>query len=346
MGDCQMIFLIAFLQAYIPLNLPILPISNNSVACPLNSAAVRCAHGLWIDNPTDVKYVLFYVGTVTTGDTIRISLQYADANGLPSGTPLVSASLAVTTAMQNTWQEITFPAPYSVTGTPRQLFVVYDYETYNSGNLNIVGSGGSDPGWRYVSGSYNGSSWTLTGTTPSSFLRKSDGTVVGLGALILAYSSASRSSSNNPNEGGVACTFNRPVRIVGVARTINTSLSAINSVYSIYQGSSLLWTANSPAADTTASAAYMWLPVMLDQPIIAQPGTEYIFAWRPTTTTGSSILFADPGLPSQYHSWFTAYTGGMCRLATRQYGNAWTFDSGTQLWYVYPIIEEVLGGVQ
>jgi len=341
-----MIFLVAFLQAYIPFNLPVLPYQTSTSSCALNSAAVKCAHGLWIDKTTDIKHVLFYVGTVTSGDTIRVSLQYADAAGLPSGTPLVSTSLAVMTAMQNTWQEITFATAHSVTGTPRQLFVIYDYETYTSGNLNINAYGGSDAGWRNVNGTYNGTSWTLNERQPSSFIRKSDGSVVGLGAFINSTGGASRSSSNNPNEGGIACTFDRPVRIVGVARMVNTSVSAINSVYSIYQGSLLLWSVNSPAADTTASSVYVWLPAMLDQPIIAQPGTEYIFAWRPTTTTASAITLSSPGFPSQYNDWFTAYTGGMCRLATRQYGGAWTYNSGTQLWYVYPIIEEILGSVQ
>jgi len=341
-----MIFLVAFLQAYIPFNLPVLMTNNNTVACPLNSAAVKCAHGLWIDKPTDIKHVLFYVGTVTSGDTIRISLQYADSAGLPSGTPLVSTSLAVTTAMQNTWQEITFATAHSVTGTPRQLFVTYDYEAYNGGNLNINGSGGNDPGWRNPSGSFNGSSWTLTGITPSSFLRKSDGSVVGLGAFINARTGASRSSSDNPNEGGIACTFDRPVKISGVARMINTGTSTVNSVYSIYQGTSLLWSASSPVADTTAPASYVWLPAMLDQPIIAQPWTEYIFAWRPTTTANSAIAFVSPGFPPLYNDWFASYSGGMCRVATRLYGGAWTYNSGTQLWYVYPIIEEILGSVQ
>jgi hypothetical protein len=340
-----MIFLIAFLQAYTSFSLPVLSTGNGQAGCALNAAAVRCAHGFWLHRDTDVQYVLFRVGSVTTGDTIRVSLQYADASGLPSGTPLVSASIAITTAMTNTWQEVAFSSAYSVTGTPRQLYVIYDYEVYNGGNLNInVGGGATE--WRYLNGSFNGTSWSFTGTTPSSLLRRADGSVVGLSLYAWTFTSASRSTSNNPNEGGIACTFDRPVRIVGVARTILTSNSAINSVYSIYQGSSLLWSASSPAADTTASGAYVWLPVILDQSIIAQPGTEYIFAWRPTTTTGSAITFADPGFPSQYHDWFTAYTGGMCRLATRQYGGAWTYNSGTQLWYVYPIIEEILGGVQ
>jgi hypothetical protein len=120
--------------------------------------------------------------------------------------------------------------------------------------------------------------------------------------------------------------------------------STINSAYSIYQGTNLLWTANSPAVDT--SGAPLWLAVPLDQPIVAQPGVEYIFAWRPTTATASTVLVSQPGFPSQYNDWFTAYSGGICRIATRQYGGSWTFNSGTELWYVYPIIEEVLGGVQ
>jgi hypothetical protein len=340
-----MIFLVAFLQAYIPLNLPVLSAGPGQASCALAAAAVRCAHGLWLHRDTDVQYVLFRVGNVTTGDTIRVSLQYADASGLPSGTPLISAFIAITTGMANTWQEVAFSSAYSITGTPRQLYVVYDYEAYNGGNLNI-NVGGAATEWRYLNGSFNGTTWSLTGTTPSSFLRRADGSVVGLSLYAWSYGGTARNTTHNPNEGGIACTFDRPVRIVGVARTINTSTSAINSVYSIYQGSSLLWSANSPAADTTAASAFMWLPAMLDQPIIAQPGTEYIFAWRPTTTTSSAIVFASPGFPSQYNDWFTAYSGGMCRLATRQYGGAWTYNSGTQLWYVYPIIEETLGGVQ
>jgi len=346
MGDCAMIFLFALLlQAYIPLSLPELPPTNNSSSCALSAESAKCAHGLWLHRDVDVRHVLFRVGTVTAGDTIRVSLQYADANGLPTGTPLVSASIAITTAMANTWQEVTFSSAHSVTGTPRQLYIIYDYETYNGGNLNIVtASGGSE--WRFISGSFNGTTWNLTGTLPSAFLRRADGSVVGLTTYAWIFTSFQRTSTNNPNEGGIACTFARAVRIVGIARMPLQGYSAINSVYSIYNGTSLLWSAESPAVDTTASSGSTWIAVMLGQPILARPGVEYIFAWRPTTTMASTILVSQPGFPPQYNDWFTAYSGGMCRLATRQYGGAWTFNSGTELWYVYPIIEEVLGGVQ
>jgi len=335
-----MTFLLALmLQAFVPFNIPILPTNNATVSCSLNAANTKCANGFWLHHDTNIQYVLSQIGTVTTGDTIRVSLQYADSASIPDGTPLASVSLTVTAGMANSWQEISFSPPISVTGTPRLVYVVWDYDNYSGGNLQIV-VGGSAPGFRNVRAAYNGTAWSF-GNSPTALLKTSSGSIVGFGFLGWMRSGTGISSTSNPDEGGIACTFNRPLRLVGLARQV-FSVTGNHDLgeFRVYRNNSVLWSAQSGTVDSVGST-FLWLPVAVTQRIILSPNVEYIFAFRATSTTATSVLFSNPQYPSSYNEWFSAHTGGLCRIATRVDDGAWQYNTGNPLFYVVPLLQEV-----
>src|SRR5687768_9301872 len=59
--------------------------------------------------------VHFFLGTVTTGETLAASLQNVDGSGNPDGTADQSGTVAVASSDDNTWKTVTFGTTRSVT---------------------------------------------------------------------------------------------------------------------------------------------------------------------------------------------------------------------------------------
>jgi hypothetical protein len=113
----------------------------------------------------------FKLGVVTTGDTLRVSLQNVDpATGNPDGTADQSGTVVVASADDNTWKTAILGSARVVT-LGELLCLVIDFNSFVAGNLEIqaiqAAAGGSRYGFQ--NSCYNthqvGGSWTKSVST-------------------------------------------------------------------------------------------------------------------------------------------------------------------------------------
>lgn len=110
----------------------------------MDATGERVGHIQQIYKAGNIAKILFYTGTVTTGDTIKASLQTVDmATGLPSGTVLTTATgqkaygtVAVADGDDNVWKTVTLTEVAAVT-QGQWIAVVLEWSSYGSGNIRI-----------------------------------------------------------------------------------------------------------------------------------------------------------------------------------------------------------------
>jgi uncharacterized ubiquitin-like protein YukD len=109
----------------------------------LNATGERCGQIMQIWKAGNIRKVHFMTQTVTTGDTMKVTLQTVDAaSGLPSGS-LIDAEATGTVAVENgddnVWKTVDFgEAPVAVPVTQGQYIAVsIEFNSYGSGNLAL-----------------------------------------------------------------------------------------------------------------------------------------------------------------------------------------------------------------
>jgi hypothetical protein len=129
-----------------------------------------------------ITKVHFYTGTVTTGDTMKVSLQSLDASGNPSGTILATSTgnkaygtVVVDNADDSAWKEVTLTESVALT-VGQQVAIVIEYNSYVAGNMTFVPTFMymSVPGNYYVD-SYATGAWTKGAYGARMILEYSDG---------------------------------------------------------------------------------------------------------------------------------------------------------------------------
>jgi hypothetical protein len=305
----------------------------------LNSTTTAVGHCLMAHAYAQIYGVRFAFGSVTTGDTLTVSLQTSDSAGKPSGTVLASGSIVVTTGMANTEQQVTFGSAaqitagqiycvvYSLPGSPVGNFQIRNY--YESWSPNV---------WMGVV-SYSSGAWGLFGSdnSPSMvLLSSSDGKPYG-GFTPLDYASNYSTTANV--EVGNTCVATAPFNIVGMRLVGGTSSQTKpETTARIYVGGVLRGTATIPAQQKSVSNADVL--VLFPSAVRVAPGTEFTLSIQ--AASGQQIL-STTWLNDQYPPWrvllpFSGLTkcisgpivnGRVSTPLTRQWLGLWAAFDGT-----------------
>lgn len=217
-------------------------------ACAMSAATHACYASFITHRPMSIGGVRFRVGSVTTGDVIRVSLQTVSGH-YPTGTVLASGTISITSGNANSFVQVNFGNLASV-GSGQRLAVVVDYQSYNSGNIQIT-IGGHSGGYvglsnnasgLIASGRYDGSAWSQYGSTTT------------LGLVLLNESGVPIQMYWTPDNPisfvvfssnttiSVACVSRVPIQIEGLY--LSRSASSNYSPYvnlSIEKGGSTVW---------------------------------------------------------------------------------------------------------
>lgn len=108
----------------------------------IDATGERCGNILQIKRAGNIRYVSFFTNTVTTGDTIKVTLQTVDTStGLPTGTLIDSdatGTVVVNDTDDNTWKTVDFGADKNIAVTQGQFIaVVLEWDSYVAGNIKI-----------------------------------------------------------------------------------------------------------------------------------------------------------------------------------------------------------------
>lgn len=300
--------------------------------------------------PGNIRKVHFRTQTVTTGDTVRASIQGRDAaTGDPDGTIANSgdsaANTTVANADDNTWKTTaSFTTDYAVS-TGDRFFVVLDYPSYVAGSMQIQRSSfGSPNNFTYVD--VYAASWTKTSSSLNMTLELDDGTYLPCIGLVPSSSAANTNfnSSSSPNEYALRFVLNTPMRLWGFWFWTNNFSGDTQGV--LYTGGAATdTTATATAAtidkDEKVSTSNFQCFMQFATPADLVAGTVYRLSIKPTTTT--SVGYTRPTAAENNASLATLGMGTDWYESTRAGGN-WT-DNNTNPCAIFPVFSGADDGV-
>lgn len=283
-----------------------------------------------------IQKIVIATATVTTGATMDWGVYQLDSTtGLSSGTVWATnttGTMTIADANDNTYVtsgNLTATADVTV----GQVFVVQlanPAASFGNMNINYVlanqGSGVS------YSANNTGGSYTKGGNAPNVGVLCADGTSMYLAGTApgAATNTITFSSASSPDEIGLVCTFNRPIKAAGIRHYIYTGGFAGNVTFKLYDADSNVLASYIQDKDnlgsTNRTADLLWT----QGDITIMPGSPYRIT---ATPDASNYILAGYTLPSAaYMSQFGG--GATCYKTSRTDAGAWTDDatSANYLW--------------
>jgi hypothetical protein len=299
--------------------------------------------------PFTIAKVGYRVNSVSSAGSVEISIQGNSASGEPDGNILAS----VTTTISSSG---IFSLDLSNSVSVQANGIVWlVFRAVNPGSTNISFFSHNANAYmnaRYASGlnhmfvigaTYSSGTWgSFSFNTKYNFtIYNSSGNPPADIHPSVISAATTASTSSNPNEGGIACTFDRPVVIIGIGRSRATG-GTVNSEYRIYKAGTQI--ASLPVVQLPSGPSYRAFIQMFPQPILLVPGVQYIFSSKPLSTTSESVdIFQSMNsvMPDYLQSLW--HWKGKCTNAARKDNGAWTFGGTAQFWDVRPFFAEAFG---
>jgi len=299
--------------------------------------------------PFAIAKVGYQVYSVSSAGDVEISIQGNSASGEPDGNMLASVTTTISSSgiysrdLSNT------------VSLPANSLVWLVFRAVNPSSTNITFFHrlvGESLNARYASGLFHqfAASATYSSGVWGSFNHRnkyrftiydSSGNPPADIHPSILQAATTASTSSNPNEGGLACTFDRPVRLVGIGR-VQAAGGVEDSEYRVYRAGTQI--ASLPAVALPSGPTYRAFVQMLPQPIVLVPGVQYIVSFKPLSTTSQSVYMyqrLNPVMPDYMQSLW--HWKGKCTNAVRKDNGSWTFGGTAQFWDVRPFFAEAFG---
>lgn len=271
------------------------------------------------------------IGTVTTGDTVRVSFQDVDAaTGDPDGGVDQYRALTIAGGDANTWKTTgLITSDGTDTGTKRTvakgdwLAIVIDYASYVAGSLNISSVTGSISQGSCYTNRYTGS-WTKAAPTPPIALQYSDGVWRRPeGALaILSFTTNTINSGTTPDELALRFKLDAPARLAGAQ--IRGDRDGDYDLVLYDASSTVVASRDKEVRGTTGEAADR---IMFASAVELQAGQVYRLAVKPSS--GTNVALRSITLPSS--DYCAAEIGGAeFYQSVRTDAGAWTDDQASK----------------
>jgi hypothetical protein len=298
----------------------------------IDAAAEKAAFITYAPKTGTISKVGFRTGTVSAGDTLKISLQSVDASGNPDGTILASGDAyqtqAVADADDNKWFLATLVSGASVTkGDP--ISIVIEFNSYVAGNLNIsAGARGIGVSQIYnIYADLYTTTWTKNAYLINAALEYSDGSYAsGFTHPMSALSSYSYNSGSTPDEYGDYFQIPFPCRAAGIVAYVTLNQSSTFTLYDS-DGTTVLASKQLLSAQRYgASYGLFW--AFFDTPVNLLKDTWYRMTVVPNGTTNISLCYFSVDLAAQMDSYAL---GQKCYRTSRTDSGAWTQDTLTRV---------------
>lgn len=267
---------------------------TNNTSNLLDASGEKLAAVFRVPKTGTLAKVRFRTATVTTGDTMKVSFQDVNmATGNPDETADQYRTVSVASSDDNAWITTGLITDDGTDGGVLRsvtrgdlLAIVIEYDSYVSGNMNIVNSAIPVD---YGNGCYTtlktGGTWVKTTATAGCFeLEYDDGTLAYTDTLVPGFNAAGTFASNTtPDE--VALYFRFPVGVtVGGALVIIDIDAACDVVLYDSDGTTALATVSLDSdvrANTNVNGTMVVFPAEID----LTASSYYRLAIKPTTTS-------------------------------------------------------------
>lgn len=283
----------------------------------------------------------FQMGTVTTGDTLKVSLQDVSlTTGEPDNSIDQSGTVVVADGDDNAWKSVTLGADRTVTQGDL-LACVFEFNSYVAGNLNILRDSTANITIVPHCVSDTTGSWAKQSNLPLLAVEYSDGNFYTQGMLSPGSSAIVSVASNTAgaDEYGSYFSFPFPVRVTG-AGFFGAMEGDLDIVLYDSDGTSVLATASLDASVQSTSTAVRIRETFFPSSPTLAANTAYRVALKPTTTTAVSIHVV---------SLFSAAAGGQfpggtaVQLTKRVDAGSWT-QVDTQRCLIWLLLDQADDG--
>jgi hypothetical protein len=305
---------------------------DNESSKTLDGTTGKICLVLPISKTGTITGIQFLTGGVTTGDTIKASLQDIDASGYPDGTADQSGTVSVASTDDYVWKIVTFGSSRSVAAGD-YISVVLEFNSRVSGVMDLANSSppsGNMPNAMIYSGTYT-ASWAYSGR-PQKVLLDYNGTypiqethpIAGMDCQIFG-------NDHTPDEYANKVTYAYKAKMIGVCIQGRTQGSADLVLYN--SASSALDTAAMPYNAVTTGSTNLFCNYFPDGGVEISAGTTYYLSFKPTTTTDARINF----VLVNNASYKTALLGSNTAVyASRTDAGAWT-ETSTRILMIFPV---------
>lgn len=287
----------------------------------LDADGERAAFVFPVRRAGNITKIHFRTGTVTTGDTLKGSLQNVTSAGIPDDTIDQSGTVAVADGDDSVWKTITLGAARTVARGDIVAFVL-EFNAFVAGNLNIARDNANVDTHTYACSRTAAGVWSKVAGAQGAacIIEYSDGVQVQPSQRgHVAASNISIDSATNPNQASLKFTLTAPLR-VDFAKLVPSNTVGWGADFDvvIYNSAGGVVATKTYDADDDLAAtddAYVYF----DTPVELEAGT-YRLAVKPLSLTNIGfILYTEVVL------------GGIAQLPP---GSTWIYSTkdGASAW--------------
>jgi len=309
----------------------------------LDNTGEYCSQLVTIHESLTIKYIHFYVTSVTTAGDVIASLNAVNSTSQPAipGDILGSGNSAYATATISAagWKRLELTSPLSVSSGDRVFIKIGSYN-FVAGSYRIANVSSN---LFYDNGNYH---LTNLGTVDASatnrlciLLESTTGLMIGCTAIPFSSTALTVNTGTTPDEVGNLITAKYGYDVVGAY--VHSDIDAAYDIIMYYDGSTY---SKSMSENERAAVTSNPFTVYFADKIHVIKGSTYRLVIKPTTTT--SITFYECLFPTSYESLvLTNYFSGETIVKTsRSDAGSWTDDS-TKLTTILPIISGIDYGI-
>lgn len=315
-------------------------IENSTIT--LDATAEKCAHIQQVVRAGDIATVSFYNAAITTGDTIKASLQTVDsATGLPTGTIWTTSTgnkafgtVAVTTGNTG-WSTVTFGEVATV-ALGDFIAIVFEYNSYGAGNMRfyqgvVIGTQAFPHGATDLTGS-----WTKITGGLSIVIGYSDGYYPQTNSEGMATVGGAQNLSQSTTPDEVGNYYQVPFAMRAYGMVIHADIDFDCTVSILAADNTVLASGTIRASTRSTVARAQHKPIFTSKATL-QPSTWYRMIITPTTTSNVALYYIDVHTAAA----MDVLDGGiLCYATSRTNEGAWT-NLTTRRWCMSLLIDQI-----
>lgn len=329
----------------LPLSIPIFPMGSASAgynSTLLDASGEKAGAVFQVQRTGSITTVRFRLGTVTTGQTLRVGLYAVDGSGNPDTATAYGGMVAGTVTVADTDDHvekvITLATAASATRGDVVAVVVEFDATVGNLNVQIGGSSGGNVAFGYLA-VFNTGAWVKSGMSFIAALGYSDGSyyqIPGLAPFTVANTNFSVNlNSATADEYGVKFTHATPVRVAGIYVRLASAAGA-DFEANIYDGTTVL-SQHLFDGDHVVSTSPALRGLLFNEAVVVPAEATRRISLRPTTTANLVFEYGEVGADAV----LAACPGGLrYRLTRRLDQGAWDDSDVLAHLYMYPIIDQ------
>lgn len=321
--------------------------SSGNAVFQINTAGYKIAFVSKLWQSGTVTKLGLRIGTLTTAQTCRLSLQTVDASGMPTGTGYGGSSTTDTfTPAANTFGEVTLTTPAAAT-LGDTVAIVLEFDSTAGDLFATAWTGGTSLGWNFPYMAKYSGSWSKPNFACmyAAYIGYGDGTYPAIDMVPSNgfASNVSFNSGSSPNEYGIQFTATVPMRVAGIWHAFAINAGADYELR-LYEATSTTPLGSIACdGDQTRNTQGNIIAMPLSSPVTLSAGTSYIASVL-ATASGANLSSRAWTVADAAHLQSLGFDPGQAVGLVTRSGSAWSAKTATTVPSIGLIIDQASDG--